>query len=102
VSHTGQTAVLARLDEVRRRLDDALPRVDPHHRLAGRPVSYRVIDGATLEILWRDVPSIADAELLAVKRLIGGESACTVSPQTAETVIVRVVVVVATASEGAR
>ena len=90
-----QAAALERLGEVRRRLTDGLARIDPHHRLAGRPVSYRAIDGATLEIVWRDVPSITDAELHGLKRLIGGESACTVSPQTAETVTLRVVVVAA-------
>jgi len=94
VSAPRRPAALERLDDVRQRLADALPRVDPHHRLAGRPVTYRLIDDATLEITYRDVPAIADAELLGVKRLIGGESACTVTPQTAETVTVRFVLAV--------
>lgn len=87
-------AALARLDQIRQRLADALPRVDPHHRLAGRPVTYRLIDGGTLEITFRDVPAIADAELLGVKRVIGEESSCTVTPRTAETLTVRFVVAV--------
>ena len=87
-------AALERLDEIRQRLADALPRVDPHHRLAGRPVTYRLIDGGTLEITYRDVPAIADAEVLGVRRVIGGESSCTVTPQTAETLTVRFVVAV--------
>jgi len=35
--------------------------------VAGRPVSYRVIDGQMLEITYRDVAGIADAEVLGVK-----------------------------------
>jgi hypothetical protein len=80
------------LDAMRRRLADGLGRVDPHHRLRGRPVSFRVIDGRTVEITYRDVAGIADAEVIGVKRIIGQECSCTVSPQTAETVTVRFVV----------
>ena len=79
------------INNLQRRLADGLGKIDPHHRLVGRPVSYRVIDGQTLEITYRDVAGIADAELLGVKRLIG-ECFCTVSPQTAESVTVRFVV----------
>jgi hypothetical protein len=45
-----------------------------------------------LEIAYRDVPGIAEAEVLGVKRLIAMDCFCTVAPQTAETVIVRFVV----------
>jgi hypothetical protein len=65
--------------------------VDPHHRLAGRPVTYRVLDGRMLEITYRDVAGVADAELAGVRRLIG-DCSYTVSPQTAECVTVRFVV----------
>ena len=82
----------ARLDEIRRLLAEGLTRIDPHHRLAGRPVTYRRVDGTTLEITYRDVPGIAEAEVLGVKRLLGAESFCTVSPQTAETLTVRFVI----------
>lgn len=78
--------------ELQRRVSEGLPRIDPHHRLAGRPVTYRILDGRTLEITYRDVAGIADAELAGVKRLIGGDCSCTVSPQTAESVTVRFVV----------
>lgn len=78
--------------EIRRRLADGLTRIDPHHRLLGRPTTSRVIDARTLEITYRDVPGIAEAELLGVKRVIGAECFCTVAPQTAETVTVRIVV----------
>lgn len=77
---------------IQRRLSEGLRKIDPHHRLLGRPVVYRVIDGTSLEITYRDVAGIADSEVLGVKRLIGGECSCTVSPHTAETVIVRFVV----------
>jgi len=77
---------------IQRRLIEGLVKIDPHHRLLGRPVAYRIIDGATLEITYRDVPGIADAEVIGVKRLIGLECSCTVAPQTAETVFVRFVV----------
>lgn len=82
----------AEATEIRRRLADGLGKIDPHHRLLGRPVAYRVIDGTMLEITYHDVPGIAEAEVLGVKRLIGVECFCTVSPQTAETVTVRFVV----------
>jgi hypothetical protein len=81
-----------RVGEIQRRLAEGLARIDPHHRLLGRPVSFRVIDPQTLEITYRDVPGIAEAEVLGVKRVLGAESYCTVSPQTAETVTVRFVV----------
>lgn len=84
--HAGQIA------EIRRRLAEGLARVDPHHRLQGRPVSFRVVDGRTLEITYRDVAGIADVEVVGVKRLIGRECFCSVSPQTAECVTVRFVV----------
>jgi hypothetical protein len=77
---------------LQRRLADGLAQIDPHHRLLGRPVSYRVIDGRALEITYRDVAGIADAEVLGVKRLIGQDCSCSVSPQTAEQIIVRFVV----------
>ena len=81
-----------RIDGVQRRLAEGLARIDPHHRLLGRPVSYRVIDGQTLEITYRDVAGIAEAEVLGVKRILGKDCYCTVSPQTAESVTVRFVV----------
>jgi len=79
-------------NELRRRLTLGVPGIDPNHRLAGRPVTYRVLDGTMLEITYKDVPGIADAEISAVKRLLGVASSCSVSPQTAETVTVRFVV----------
>ena len=80
------------ISELQRRLSDGLSKIDPHHRLLGRPVSYRVIDGKALEITYRDVAGIADAEVLGVKRIIGQDCSCTISPQGAERIIVRFVV----------
>lgn len=80
------------ITELQRRLADGLAKIDPHHRLLGRPVSYRVIDGQMLEIVYRDVAGIADAEVNGVKRIIGGDCSCSVSPQTAEQITVRFVV----------
>ncbi len=80
------------IGEIQRRLTDGLAKIDPHHRLLGRPVHYRVIDGATLEITYRDVPGIAEAEVLGVKRLLPHDCFCSVAPQTAECVTVRFVV----------
>lgn len=80
------------INDLQRRLADGLAKIDPHHRLLGRPVSYRVIDGQTLEITYRDVAGIAETEVLGVKRLIGQDCFCTVSPQTAERLVVRFVV----------
>ncbi len=80
------------ITELQRRLADGLAKIDPHHRLLGRPVSYRLIDGQMLEITYRDVAGIADAEVNGVKRIIGRECSCSVSPQTAEQISVRFVV----------
>jgi hypothetical protein len=84
--------VSATATEIQHRLAEGLAKIDPHHRLLGRPVTYRVIDGRTLEITYRDVAGIADAELLGVKRVLGRECSCVVSPQTAESLVVRFVV----------
>ncbi len=80
------------ITELQRRLATGLARIDPHHRLLGRPVTYRVIDGQMLEITYRDVAGIADAEVNGVKRIIGLDCSCSVSPQTAEQISVRFVV----------
>ena len=80
------------ITELQRRLADGLATIDPHHRLLGRPVTYRVIDGQMLEITYRDVAGIADAEVNGVKRIIGRDCSCSVSPQTAEQISVRFVV----------
>ena len=88
------------INELQRRLADGLAKIDPHHRLLGRPVSYRVIDGQTLEITYRDVAGIADTEVSGVKRLIGQDCFCTVSPQTSERLIVRFVVSLKSGSLG--
>ena len=80
------------ITDLQRRLADGLARIDPHHRLLGRPVTYRVIDGRTLEVTYRDVAGIADAEVLGVKRLIGQDCSCSISPQTAEQLTVRFVI----------
>lgn len=77
---------------LQRRLTEGLPRIDPHRRLAGRPVRYQILDGRTLEITYRDVAGIADAELQGVKRLLGADCTCIVSPQTSESLTVRFVV----------
>jgi hypothetical protein len=88
----GPASQRAQASAIQHRLADGLAQIDPHHRLLGRPVAYRIVDGTTLEITYRDVPGIAEAEVLGVKRVIGVECFCTVSPQTAETVTVRFVV----------
>jgi hypothetical protein len=80
-----------RIAAIQQQLTDGLARIDPHHRLLGRPVSYQVVDGRTLEITFRDVAGIAEAEVLGVKRILGTECYCTVSPQTAEQITVRFV-----------
>lgn len=80
------------VNNLQRKLTEGLAKIDPHHRLLGRPVSYRVIDGRTLEITYRDVAGIADAELVGVKRILGEDCFCSVSPQTAEQLTVRFVV----------
>ena len=92
MSHTASADRAGVITGIQRRLADGLARIDPHHRLRGRPVSFRVIDGQTLEITYRDVAGIAEAEVLGVKRLIELDCFCAVSPQTAECVTVRFVV----------
>jgi len=81
-----------RITAIQQRLTEGLAKIDPHHRLLGRPLSYRLIDGRALEITYRDVAGIAEAEVLGVKRILGRDCYCTVAPQTAESVTVRFVV----------
>ena len=81
-----------RLNEMQRRLSESLAKIDPHHRLSGRPVSYQVIGGQTLEITFRDVPRVDEAELMGVKKLLGQQCVCSIIPQTAETITVSFVV----------
>jgi len=45
-----------------------------------------------LEITYRDVAGIADAEVLGWKRIVGQDCSCSISPQTAERIVVRFVV----------
>ena len=81
-----------RITAIQQRLAEGLAKIDPHHRLLGRPLTYRVIDGRMLEITYRDVAGIAEAEVLGVKRILGRDCYCTVAPQTAESVTVRFVI----------
>jgi hypothetical protein len=92
MSDVQSVSTAERLTELQHQLAEGLARIDPHHRLLGRPVGYRLIDGQTFEITYRDVPGIAEAEVLGVKRLLGRDCYCSVSPQTAETITVRFVV----------
>jgi hypothetical protein len=85
-------ALRTRLNEVRKRLRNGLAGVDANRRLVGRPMATRVIAGQTFEVVFKEVPSIDEATVLGVKRLIGTECFCTVTPQTAETLAVRFVV----------
>jgi hypothetical protein len=82
------------LREIRRRLEDGLARLDQHHRLRGRRMSYRVSAPRTIEIVFHDVARIEESELLGLKKAIGAPCYCSVEPQTAETLTVRVVVTV--------
>ena len=81
-----------RITAIQQRLAEGLAKIDPHHRLLGRPLCYRLIDGRALEITYRDVAGIAEAEVLGVKRILGRDCYCTVAPQTAESVTVRFVI----------
>ena len=85
-------AIRERVSSIQKRLVEGLTRVDPHHRLSGRPVSYQLIAGRTFEITFHDVPRLDEAEITGVKRLIGEQSVCSVTPQTSETLTVRFVV----------
>jgi len=89
VTDPSQRAKLADLQE---RIKTQLRSVDAHQRLVGRPLSYNVIAGQAVEIVFREVPSIDESDVLAVKRLIGETCFCTVTPETAETLTVRFVV----------
>ena len=85
-------ATQERLTAIKESFAAGLEKVDPFHRLRDRPVRYQLTAGQTLEITFRDVPSIGEAEVLGVKKLLGGKSFCTVSPQSRERLIVRFVV----------
>lgn len=82
----------ARLDEIKDRIETGLARLDPHHRLTGRPVTYRVISGQTFEVTYKEVPQIDESEVLGFKKLVGETCFCSVHPQTAENLTVRFVI----------
>ncbi len=82
----------ARIARIQQRLAEGMGGTDPHHRLAGRPLSYKVIAGQTLELLYDEVPGINESEIQGLKRVVGEECFISVAPQTAETLQVRVVV----------
>ena len=77
---------------IKERLESGLSKADPNQRLTGQPVRYRVIDGHTLEIAYKEVARIDEIDVLAVKKVIGEDCCCSVSPLTAETLTVRFVV----------
>ncbi len=85
-------ATQQRLTAIKESLAAGLAKVDPFRRLCDRPVRYQLTAGQTLEITFRDVPGIGEAEVLGIKRLLGGKSFCTVSPQSRERLVVRFVV----------
>lgn len=85
-------AAQQRVAAIKDALATRLEKVDPYHRLHGRLVRYQLTAGQTLEITFRDVPSIGETEVNAVKRLLGGRSFCSVNPQSRERLIVRFVV----------
>jgi hypothetical protein len=90
--HDAPADAPASVTTLRTRLEEGLESLDPHHRLRGRPVSFHVIAGRTLEIVYRDVTRIEESEVLGVKRLLRTHCYCIVEPQTAETLTVRFVV----------
>ncbi|NIQ55693.1 MAG: hypothetical protein GWN71_20720 [Gammaproteobacteria bacterium] len=55
-------------------------------------MSYRLVSGQAVEIVYREVTSIDEAEVQGVKRLVGAACFCSVLPETAETLTVRFVV----------
>ncbi len=85
-------ATQERLTTIKQSLAAGLEKVDPYRRLRDRPVRYQLTAGQALEITFRDVPSIGEAEVNGVKKLLGGKSFCTVSPQSRERLTVRFVV----------
>lgn len=82
----------ARIARIQERLGRGLGGTDPHHRPAGRPLSYKVIAGQTLELRYDEVPGITESEIEGLKRVIGEDCFISVTPHTAETLRVRVVV----------
>ena len=82
------------LRDIRRRLEEGIARLDQHRRLRGRRMTYRVSAPGTVEIVFHDVARIEESELLGLKKTIGAPCYCSVEPQTAETLRIRVVVTV--------
>ena len=84
--------VRARIARIQQRLADGLEGSDPHHRLAGHPLTYNVIAGQTLELVYDEVQGINESEIQGLKRVVGEDCFISVAPQTAETLRVRIVV----------
>lgn len=70
------------------RLSEQLPRVDPHGRLAGRPMTIQPVDKQTIEIVFHDVPQVSENEVRAFRKLLDTPVFCTVTPESERTLIV--------------
>ena len=80
------------LTALQARIAESLPALDPLGRLAGRPMSIAPVDAQTVEIVFREVPQVSEAEVRAVRRLLDVPLFCTVSPESERTVAVSFVV----------
>lgn len=70
------------------RLSEQLPRLDPHGRLAGRPMTIQPVDKQTVAIVFHDVPQVSETEVRAFRKLIDAPVFCTVTPESERTLIV--------------
>lgn len=84
--------VRKRISEIQEKLTRSLERADPHHRLVGRPLAYKVVSGQTLEITFQEVPRIDESELMEIKRSLGESCYARVLPETERSLLVRFVV----------
>ncbi|HEY7406792.1 MAG TPA: hypothetical protein VH638_00865 [Gemmatimonadaceae bacterium] len=70
---------------IQQRLAEHLPAADQNGWIAGRPVTITPLDQQTVELVFRGVPQVSEAEVRAVRRVLEMNVFCSVAPESADT-----------------
>ncbi|MDQ3697584.1 MAG: hypothetical protein M3373_06115 [Gemmatimonadota bacterium] len=70
------------------RIAEQLPVADPLGRIAGRAMTIEPIDTHTVEVTFRGVPQLSEAEVRAFRKVAELQAFCTVAPESATTLAV--------------
>ena len=85
-SFTIEPALRDLVSALQMRLAEQLAAADPNGRLANRPMTIVPVDKRTVEIVFREVPQVSEAEVRAVRRIVDLPVFCSVLPETEHSV----------------